>query len=134
MEEIKKRKVIVRVTFVKIGEINTLKECYEADVLLCISWRATELEKKEEMGVIGINPNDYWNPKIYIDNSIGSPKLTSSVQIEKRNDDKEIWFVEYKRYQGSFLEPLDLYEFPFDVQDLSVTVMSELTSNEVELE
>ena len=38
------RKVIVHVTFIKVGEINTLKECFDADVLLRCKWREPELD------------------------------------------------------------------------------------------
>lgn len=38
------RRVIVHVTFLKLGEINTLKEVYEADVLLRTKWRLPELD------------------------------------------------------------------------------------------
>lgn len=42
---ISQRRVIVHVTFLKIGEISTLKECFEADILLRSKWREPELDK-----------------------------------------------------------------------------------------
>ena len=39
------RRVVVHVTFLKIGEISTLKECFEADILLRTKWREPELDK-----------------------------------------------------------------------------------------
>ena len=38
------RKVTVHVTFIKIGEIDTLKELFEADVLIRSKWREPELD------------------------------------------------------------------------------------------
>ena len=35
-------------TFLKVGEINTLKECFEADVLLRSKWRVPELDVKAD--------------------------------------------------------------------------------------
>ena len=39
------RKVVVHVTFIKIGEIDTLKELFEADVLIRTKWREPDLDK-----------------------------------------------------------------------------------------
>ena len=36
-----------------------------------------------------------------------------------------------RRVRGVFFEKMELFEFPRDVQDLSVTVMSELSSGEL---
>ena len=39
------RVVVVHVTFLKVGEINTLKECFDADVLIRSKWREPSLDK-----------------------------------------------------------------------------------------
>ena len=38
------REVIVHVTYLKIGEINTLKEQFDADILVRLKWREPELD------------------------------------------------------------------------------------------
>ncbi len=40
------RQVIVHVTFLKVGEINTLKEAFDADVLVRSKWREPKLDKR----------------------------------------------------------------------------------------
>ena len=37
----------MHVTFIKIGEINTLKETFDADVLIQAKWREPELDKSK---------------------------------------------------------------------------------------
>lgn len=39
------RTVFVQVTFLKIGEIDTKKECFDADVLVCARWREPDLDR-----------------------------------------------------------------------------------------
>ena len=47
------RQVIVHVTFLKLGEINTLKEQFDADILVRSKWREPLLDTyKPEVNVI----------------------------------------------------------------------------------
>ncbi len=43
------RQVIVHVTFLKVGEINTLKEQFDADVLVRSKWREPQLDSYKPM-------------------------------------------------------------------------------------
>ncbi|ELU06091.1 hypothetical protein CAPTEDRAFT_202877 [Capitella teleta] len=129
-----KRKVVLHVTFLKVGEINTMKEAFDADILLRAKWREPELDKCK----VPILPENYdfdrvWNPKIYIDNIIGEPKRTSNMRVEYEGDG-EAYCVERRRVKGTFMETMELYEFPFDVQDLSITIMSDCPQHDVELD
>jgi hypothetical protein len=59
----------------------------------------------------------YWNPEVYIDNIIGEPKKTSSIHTEFDANEKA-YIVERRRVKGTFIESMELFEFPFDVQVL----------------
>ena len=65
-----------------------------------------------------------WNPKLYIENSLGDPKE----QIRHRimyNDKGEAFIYEKRVAKGTFMENLELDDFPFDVQVwLYVTVVT----------
>lgn len=41
------RRVTVHVTFIKLGEINTLKEAFDADILVKSTWREPLLDKEK---------------------------------------------------------------------------------------
>lgn len=59
--------------------------------------------------------NKLWNPKLYIENSLGDPKE----QIRYRllyNDKGEAFVTEKRVIKGTFMENLELDDFPFDVQ------------------
>ena len=61
-----------------------------------------------------INFKDYWNPKIYIENSMGNMEIQAESYILRLSND--VFIVERKLISGSFIECLDLTHFPFDVQ------------------
>lgn len=68
-----------------------------------------------------------WNPKLYIENSLGDPKE----QIRHRiiyNDKAEAFIYEKRVAKGTFMENLELDDFPFDVQVTYVAcIMSKTT-------
>ncbi|XP_041375343.1 cys-loop ligand-gated ion channel-like [Gigantopelta aegis] len=125
---IEKVKVYIRVVFLKVGEINTLKEKYAADVFLQARWRQPggytmrSSDGKEEP----------WNPQIQIENVLGDSKEEEWAYTDKERDGG-IRVFECQRIKGVFVENLELEHFPFDTQDLSLTISSELTEAEVEL-
>jgi hypothetical protein len=56
-----------------------------------------------------------WSPKLYIENSLGDPKE----QIRHRiiyNEKGEAFIYEKRVAKGTFMENLELDDFPFDVQ------------------
>ncbi|VDM31098.1 unnamed protein product [Hydatigera taeniaeformis] len=124
--------VEVRVVFLKIGEIDTLKEFYQADAFLQAKWHEPRLDGKlpEELGTVDLER--YWNPLCYIDNILSETKevqwLSTSI-----GQNGEVYIVERRRIKGVFLETLELNDFPLDVQDLTITVTTERPDTEVDL-
>lgn len=57
----------------------------------------------------------YWNPKLYVENSLGEPKETVW-QTLTFNPKGQATIYERRRIKGCFLENLELGEFPFDTQ------------------
>ena len=57
----------------------------------------------------------YWNPKLFIENTIGDPK-EHAFQMLTYNANGEAIIIEKRRVKGVFLENLELKDFPFDVQ------------------
>lgn len=126
-------KVQVCVQFFKVGEIDTLKEQYTADVIVRARWREPSLDGQlqEQQGDI-VEPSRYWNPKLYIENAYGDPKEQFRHRV-MFNEKGEAFITEKRTVKGTFMENLELDDFPFDVQDLTVTVASEFPATEVEL-
>lgn len=63
--------VEIRAVFLKISDIDTIKETFYAEVFIEAVWLLAE---DEGGGVKGYNPDTDWNPNIYIANCLGELK------------------------------------------------------------
>ncbi|GAA51884.1 gamma-aminobutyric acid receptor subunit gamma-3, partial [Clonorchis sinensis] len=124
--------VEVRVVFLKIGEIDTLKELYYADAFIQAKWREPKLDGRvtEELTITELE--QYWNPLLFIDNILSETKETQWL-VAQENEAGEVCLVERRRIKGVFLETLELNDFPLDVQDLTITVTTERPDTEVDI-
>lgn len=78
------------------------------------------------------DPSKYWNPNLEIENAVGDVKTDISYKIVLGKDDPTPYIYEMRRVKGVFLENLELYDFPVDVQDLSITLTTARKCREVE--
>ncbi|ELT93511.1 hypothetical protein CAPTEDRAFT_221712 [Capitella teleta] len=124
--------VYVRVVFLKVGEIDTLKEKYSADVFIQAKWREPLLDGKAEIEIEEVDWDEYWNPCLFVENEYGEAKQSVwySVSLDELG---QATVCEKRRLNGSFLEYLELNQFPFDTQDLTITVTSDKGEAEVDL-
>jgi len=134
-EPIKKAfKVMVecKVIFLKIGEIETLKEQYNAEVYVQAKWREPELDGLSAEKLAEVDFNYYWNPNLYVENaqSQTKEKVWSTAVLDEVG---ECYIIERRRMKGVFAETLELNDFPFDCQDLTVTITTERSEKELEL-
>jgi len=63
-----------------------------------------------------IDWSQYWNPQIYVDNTVGDPKETIGRSVLYDINTWKAFFVQRHRLKGTFLENLELFHFPFDTQ------------------
>ena len=65
-----------------------------------------------------IDWSQYWNPMIYVDNKKvdGDPNETIGRTVVYDVGTWQAFFVERRRLKGTFLEKLELFNFPFDTQ------------------
>jgi hypothetical protein len=56
-----------------------------------------------------------WNPRIFIENVLGKPTVSSSRAV-RYEQGGEAYVVDKIMVEGNFFEALELWEFPFDVQ------------------
>ena len=124
--------VEVRIVFLKIGEIDTLKEQYSADAFIQSRWREPLLDGKSTEELKNVDLSALWSPCLYIENALNEQK-DSTWQTASVNSRGEAYISERRKLRGVFLENLELENFPLDVQDLSITVVSERIDAEVEI-
>lgn len=110
----KKKIVHVSLQFERIGEIDTNKELFFAEIVLKLSWTTDEVINDS------YDPNKHWNPKIIIENMFVKPEL----KIEYLVKDNEI--TEIQKIKAFFWERLEIENFPLDIQELGVVVTSDL--------
>lgn len=107
------------------------------------------------INLLEYDPNIFWSPQLYIENAIGDLKeeIRHRLQIVEKDgssllDDpsyrptngefKElinsltVRVSEMRKLRGVFYERLELYDFPMDTQELSITLTSKRKSNEIE--
>uniref|UniRef100_A0A5K4FCR6 Neur_chan_LBD domain-containing protein n=1 Tax=Schistosoma mansoni TaxID=6183 RepID=A0A5K4FCR6_SCHMA len=156
-----KARVELVLIFVKVGQVDTVNERYQADIFLQARWREplldamwnksslksksswqtnpsienpfTDLTSKRQLNTLKLQDDEFWNPRLLIDNAEGEPIEIISHEVEFIEPDFEAYLVEKRRIKGIFHETLELRHFPFDCQDLSVTITCDRTTDEVEL-
>ncbi|CAH8602058.1 unnamed protein product [Heterobilharzia americana] len=158
---ITKARVELVLIFVKVGQVDTVNERYQADIFLQARWREplldaiwnkpnqksksgwqtnhtienpmTDLTPKRHLNTLKLQDDEFWNPRLLIDNAQGEPIEIVSHEVEFVEPHFEAYLVEKRRIKGVFHETLELRHFPFDCQDLSVTITCDRTIDEVEL-
>ncbi|CAF0922000.1 unnamed protein product [Adineta ricciae] len=141
------REVRIRLVFVRIGDIDTLNEKYQADVYFEARWadtmnvRLLDLTPDQQSQLLHENviirtdkfdAKEHWTPQLYIENAIGQiGEQDKWFTIMKRTSEKSeslsppvanLEICEHRRVKGVFWEKLELNHFPADVQDLTVSI------------
>lgn len=101
--------VAVYIVFLKVGEIDNVKERFQADAYVESTWEDNTVEPKH-MLPNSFDPKSYWNPELYIENSLGN--LNSVVKYRTEKTETGINVIEMRTIKGSFWEKLELGEFP----------------------
>lgn len=113
--------VEVAFEFVKIGEINTMNETFQAEIVIESKWETTE-------DLTIYDPKKHWNPNLYIDNAINIKEM---LRYEVSLKDKTKIITEFRSIKGQFWERIDLQHFPFDIQTLELVLTSKLGSEKL---
>ncbi|KAK6185720.1 hypothetical protein SNE40_007893 [Patella caerulea] len=127
--------VELKCAFLKIIDIETLDQIFEAEIFIQARWMEPALKDFTEKDMQDYDPANYWIPKLSIMNTDGElewNRRSFTVQLKEPGYTYPIVLLLW-RFKGKFRENLELEHFPFDVQDLTVQVTTERSSSEVEL-
>ena len=80
----------------------------------------------------GFDMSNYWNPMIEIENALGELKTDVAHKVVMVDNKPDLLICETIIIKGTFLENLELYDFPVDVQDLSITISTSRGQFELE--
>jgi len=123
--------------FLRIGEIDTLNEKYQAHAAIEARWSINidkllpslssddyqRLIKGKSISLIKYGES-HWHPQLYIENAIGDLKEQIRYSAKRSTIDNEIYICEHRDIKGTFWEKLELEHFPSDVQELSISIAS----------
>jgi len=153
--EYKPVEVRTRVVFLKIEDVNTKNESFAAEVFIESCWEDNDLYKKlyddknvdkktanEELAKLKYDSNIHWSPELFVENAIGELKQETKHKFEliDRNSDTKssrnikdytILVIESRKIKGNFYERLELYDFPMDLQEISIKLTSKRSLKEV---
>ncbi|XP_076465747.1 cys-loop ligand-gated ion channel-like [Babylonia areolata] len=127
---VKKPKVFIRVVFLKIGEIDTLKEQFRAEIFVQARWREPRLDNCHN--VEEVQWEELWNPQLQLENAMDEPQSSVWHDLVLSNN-REAFVLEKRRVKADFAENLELQNFPFDMQHLSILITSQLSESSLEL-
>ncbi|XP_063715751.1 gamma-aminobutyric acid receptor subunit pi-like isoform X4 [Symsagittifera roscoffensis] len=122
-------RVYIKLDFVKISDIDTKSQKFIAEVAVRQRWTHPSVANMTPLDFAQLPPQQRWDPKLYISN------------LEDKKSDEVVWSLDvssgvptvylFRRLKGTFFENMELMDFPNDVQDISVTFISEKPSSEV---
>jgi len=116
-------RVECRVVFLSIHDIDTSNEKFTAELYIESRWNiAHEFDSHGHIETLPENWKPKWSPQISIDNIISEIKSETWYKI---TEEKGLKYInELKRIKGAFYEKLELEKYPFDVQNLNITMIS----------
>ncbi len=119
------REVHASIKVISVSNISNVEQKFTADFELTLRWIDPTMIgiKSTPANPVDWNKPGVWNPKISIKNALELSRLEDSVV--KKIEDSRIGLVrESARYRGAMSEYLELEDFPFDQQDLTIVVAS----------
>jgi hypothetical protein len=119
--------VHIRCIFLRVGEIDTLNERYYAELLLEASWEETSFKGLQTRS---FDPSIHWTPELELMNGIGELQddVTYTVHYNKQG---LATITEHHKLKGTLWERMELYHFPVDVQELSLSLTTSRTDTEM---
>ncbi|CAF2527630.1 unnamed protein product [Rotaria sp. Silwood2] len=127
---IRKRPIEIRVRciFSRVGEIDTLNERYTAEIFFEASW----YDEDHKIGTKYDPQMGHFNPQLIILNHLGdSLKHEKWYSINKTDHSNIIEITEHHKIRGVFWERMELNHFPYDVQELSLSMTTPLTTDDI---
>ncbi|CAF2086547.1 unnamed protein product [Rotaria magnacalcarata] len=118
----------VRCIFLRVGEIDTLNERYTSEIFFEASWFIEDPKIDLEYNTQA----DHFNPQLVVLNNMGdSLRHDKWYSINKTNANSLLEITEHHKFKGIFWERMELNHFPYDVQELSISLTTPLTINDI---
>ncbi|CAF1303549.1 unnamed protein product, partial [Didymodactylos carnosus] len=116
----------IRFVFLRVGEIDTLNERYNAEIFFEACW-IDECLKNQTL----YDPSTHWNPDLTVINGLGDNKHDVWYTMTTSDGNTFPQVTEHHKITGVFWEKMELYHFPADVQELSISITTTKTLNDI---
>lgn len=110
--------------FLRVGEIDNVKERFQVEGYFEASWIDNSVVPNAPF-----DPQQYWEPELFFENVVTGLKQDIKYRVEKHGDSVRV--IECRHFRGVFWERLELWDFPLDIQDLSITITSARHKDEI---
>ncbi|XP_071091032.1 neuronal acetylcholine receptor subunit alpha-4-like [Haliotis cracherodii] len=134
---VKAEKVTVEVkcAFLKIVDIDTISQEFQAEIFLQAKWEEPAFSKPQGKAnkLPKFDTKIHWDPKLIILNCEDMSLDRKSFSVRHDKDHRHPIVLQLWRFKGTFRENMELQHFPFDVQDLTIQVGSERPVAKIEL-
>jgi hypothetical protein len=125
--------VYIDINFTKLLEIDTINQRFQAEAIIESRWVDPNIKSFKDT----LDEKKIWKPDLYIENGIKDVREDVSYQIVPvgadlalqvgkfdKNGNKQYMICEMRKVTGIFYENLELENFPVDVQDLTIFVVT----------
>ncbi|PIK52444.1 putative gamma-aminobutyric acid receptor subunit gamma-2 isoform X2 [Apostichopus japonicus] len=122
----------VRCNVITVGEIDTVKQEFEAEIYLSLRWKEEHFKGKTRED---IDWNECWDPRVYFFNAVNIDKLECKHNIVPNDDDSVDGIPDAQlsiRMKATFKTAMQLHSFPYDHQKLTIKLMSDWPLDVVE--
>ena len=117
--------VYIQINFIKIYDIDTVNQRYQADVIIQSKWSDPSIKSVND----NIQPDKIWKPELYIDNAINDVKEDIRYKILK--EEGGLMICEIRKAKCMLWERLELEDFPMDIQDLNLVVATRKSGSKI---
>ncbi|XP_054751566.1 gamma-aminobutyric acid receptor subunit epsilon-like [Lytechinus pictus] len=129
-----KQKVFARIrcNVITVGDIDTVTQQFTSEIYLSVTWKEPNVKGKQREEV---NWDEQWDPRIYFFNAVNIDKMQTNHYIIPNEDDDPSGSPDVRlsiRMKGTFKCSMQLKDFPFDCQDLTIKLMSDWPVEDVE--
>ncbi|RUS78579.1 hypothetical protein EGW08_013647, partial [Elysia chlorotica] len=128
------KNVHVRVVFLRVLDIDTIKQQFEAEVYIEARWTEKKFQGRTMASLAEVEFFQCWDPQLRILNVMGDLDMEKMSMVLRYEPDSIYPVLVYMWHvRGTFRERMELQHFPFDVQELSIVLSSHLPSDHVDL-
>ena len=124
--------VSVRVSILRIGDIDTVRQEFQCEFYMRLRWEEPELRGKDISSTSKITWNSLWDPRFHFMNAVKFEKYDIMKKVwrpKSGSGDPQVRFLCF--ISGTFKDEFKLDKFPFDYQDLSLTLAAKSKSTEM---